>query len=550
MAAAPGAAGAAAPEAVRAAESGGAGAPAPETARAESGVDAARPDPATQRLPGWLVVGVPAATALVVGGYRLGGASLWRDEAYTLDASRRSPGQILGLLLHVDAVHGPYYLAMHVVIGVLGTSAAALRLPSLLATSLAAGGTAALGRRLARMTARPAAGATGLLAGLLFVAAPQTTYYAQDARPCALATLFAVAASYLLVVAAGDGRRRWWAAYAAAVALAGMASLFALLLVAAHGVTLLLARERARLRPWLGAVAAALAVLSPLIFLGYRQDRALGWVTRPGVGTLAALVSDFAGSRQLITLVIATAGLGVASGLAPSGRIPSSRGSGITVVTVALPWLVLPPLVLLAVSLVKPVYVERYVVFGQPALALLSAAGVAWLAGLVAASRAGRRIPALAWAAPLAIAALLAAMVVGPQQAIRLTSARPDNLREVSAVLAANERPGDAVLYVPSDTRVVSTGYPAAFRRLRDLALEEPATESDTLTGVEVPAPALAGRLAGIRRVWLVQWADQVSVTPGTEADRDKLALVRGLRLVRRWTVQSVVLSLYAAGQP
>jgi hypothetical protein len=37
---------------------------------------------------------------------------------------------------------------------------------------------------------------------------------------------------------------------------------------------------------------------------------------------------------------------------------------------------------------------------------------------------------------------------------------------------------------------------------------------------------------------------------PGLEADREKLALVRGLRLVRRWTVQSVVLSLYAAGQP
>jgi hypothetical protein len=55
-----------------------------------------------------------------------------------------------------------------------------------------------------------------------------------------------------------------------------------------------------------------------------------------------------------------------------------------------------PPFTLLAVSLVRPVYVERYVVFGQPALALLSAAGVAWLAGLVAASQVGRRIPGLA----------------------------------------------------------------------------------------------------------------------------------------------------------
>jgi mannosyltransferase len=332
-----------------------------------------------------------------------------------------------------------------------------------------------------------------------------------------------------------------------------------LLLVAAHGVTLLLDRGRSHLRPWRAAVAAAVAVLSPLIFLGYREDQALGWVTRPGVGTLAALVSDFAGSRQLITLVIATAVCGVVSGRAAGSRSAggpgpdgpeAGRGPEVTVVTVALPWLVLPPFTLLAVSVVRPVYVERYVVFGQPALALLSSAGVAWLAGLVAASQVGRRIPALAWSAPLAIAAVLAAMIIGPQRAARLTSARPDNLRAVSAVVAARERPGDAILYIPSDARVVSTGYPAPFRRLRDLALKEPAAASDTLTGVEVPAPALAGRSASIRRLWLIQWADQMSVPPGGETGREKLALARGMHLIRRWTVQSVVLSLYAAGQP
>jgi len=41
-------------------------------------------------------------------------------------------------------------------------------------------------------------------------------------------------------------------------------------------------------------------------------------------------------------------------------------------------------LILLVVSAVKPVYVERYVVFCQPALALLCAAGLAWLARLIA----------------------------------------------------------------------------------------------------------------------------------------------------------------------
>ena len=73
---------------------------------------------------------IPALAALAVGGYRLGGPSLWRDEAYTLTTAQRSFGQIFALLLHVDAVHGPYYLGMHVVVGraghVRGRAAAAL----------------------------------------------------------------------------------------------------------------------------------------------------------------------------------------------------------------------------------------------------------------------------------------------------------------------------------------------------------------------------------------------------------------------------------------
>jgi mannosyltransferase len=537
---------------------------------------------AVQHVPGWLVPGIPVAAGLVVGGYRLGGASLWRDEAYTLAAAGRPSGQIVGLLLHVDAVHGPYYLGMHLVIGLLGSSAAVLRLPSLLASSLAAGLTAALGRRLARTSSLPAPRLTGLLAGLLYVAAPQTTWYAQDARPYGLVTLFAVAASYLLAVAIGDGRRRWWAAYAAAIALTGVASLFALLLLAAHGVTLLVARARqrsrgaaeqactARLRPWLAASAAAVAATSPLLVLGYRQNGTLGWVSRPGLDTVGKLVTDFAGSRPLLALGVVLAGCGFALRLVagdrsagrPRGdagprtalaagrpRGDAGRRPALTVISIALPWLVLPPLILLAVSLVKPVYVERYVVFGQPALALLCAAGLAWLARWMAGSAAGRRIPALAWAAPLVILAVAAALLAGPQRAARLTSSRPDNLHGVSAVVAANERPGDAVFYLPSEVRVVSMAYEAPFRRLRDLARGASPVASDTLTGTQVPAPVLARRFTRVPRVWLVRWAGQRSVRPDTDVGREELALLSGMRLVRQWTVQSVVLSLYAARQ-
>jgi mannosyltransferase len=518
--------------------------PSSHKAAESAGTDGHQMQGAGWQLPGWLVVGVPIATALLVGGYRLGSPSLWRDEAYTLEVVRRSSGQIFGLLLHVDAVHGPYYLGMHVIIRVLGTSATALRLPSLIATSLAAGALAALGRRLAQLSGLPAPSVTGLVAGLLYVAAPQTTYYAQDARPYGLVTLFAVVATYLLIVAAGRGGVRWWAAYAVAIVLTGAASLFALLILTAHGVTLLLARRKTRLLPWLAAAGGAVAVLSPLIFLGYRQAGELAWVTRPSLSSAVSLARLIAGSKPLIPLLAVLALCGVASAVG-AGRLRE-----ITVVTVAVPWLALPPSILLAASLVKPVYVERYVVFCQPALALLCAAGLAWIARQIAGSPTGRRTPALAWAAPAVILALIATLLAGPQRTVRLTSARPDNLRGVSALVAANERAGDVVFYLPSEARVVSMAYPAPFGKLRDLALKQSPVESDSLTGTQVSAPVLARRFAAlpaVHRVWVVQWASQPSLGSGTAIGREELALVGSMRLIHRWTVSSVVLSLYVA---
>ena len=502
----------------------------------------------------WLVVVIPVVAELAVGGYRLGGASLWRDEAYTLDAARRSDGQILALLGNLDAVHGPYYLVMHVVVGILGASAAPIRLPSLLGMSVAAGCTAALGRRLARLAALPAPSVTGLAAGLLLVAAPQTTYYAQDARPYGLVTMFAAIATQLLIIAMADGRWRWWTAYGAAIALTSMFSLFALLLLFAHGATLMITLARARnsrapatfpgaARParWLTAAAAAIVAVSPLIVLGYRQSQTLGWVTRPGLWTVQALVTSFAGSRVLVPLAAA-----IAAGCVVA-EIRRRHRQRFTMTEVALPWLTLPPLILLAVSLARPAYVERYVIFCLPALALLCAAGLAWLARLVAATAAGQRAPGFAWLPSTALAAAMAVLLAGPQQTIRLTSARPDNLRAVSAIVAANELPGDAVIYIPSEARVVSMGYPAPFSRLRDIALARSPVASATLVGVQAPAAALPGRFAGIRRVWLVSWSDRPVASQAAATGRAELALVAGMRLVRHWTAGSVVLRLYEA---
>jgi len=527
------------------------------------------PSPARwrRRWSDWLVIAVPAATALVVGGYEIGGPSLWRDEAYTKDAITRPISQIFALLGHQDAVHGAYYVLMHAVAATVGTSAVALRFPSLCAMVIAAAFTAAIGRRTAALVLAPGAGRqsrldipalTGLLSGMVFSTAPYMTYYAQMARSYAIVTMFATIASYLLIRAYQEGRWRWWAAYAAAVALTGLFNLFGLLILAAHGVTLLLTDARGQdaqgrrigripLR-WLAASAAAVIALGPLLDVAHREQEQIAWVTRPDFGTIEKLVSDFAGSRGLVLpfALLALAGL-TAACLADDWR-PLNPAA------IALPWLVVPPFLLIGGSFIKPVYVERYVEFCLPALAILVGAGLVGLIRLAAGQRLGRLSrpgrPGLAWLPP-AVAALviagLAVALIGPQGAIRQTAARPDDLRLASAVVAANEQPGDVVFYIPVNMHVLGTGYPAPFLRLRDIALAESPIASATLTGTEITSLALLkSRFTDVRRVWVVTGNSNYKFpTPSSPLDKEKMALLTGMHILHRWQAGEVMLTLY-----
>ena len=327
------------------------------------------------------------------------------------------------------------------------------------------------------------------------------TYYAQMARSYAIETMFAVIASYLLLRAWPDGRWRWWLGYAAAVALTGLFNIFGLLIVAAHGVTLLLTDARGQTAPgrragriplrWLAACAAAVIVLGPLLGLASRQQVQIAWLTRPTLNAMERLLTNLAGSRPLIVpfALLALAGL-LAAWRADDWR-PLNPAA------IALPWLVVPPFVLIAVSFVKPVYYVRYIEFCLPALAILAGAGLTGLIRLAAVTPLPARLAGcgrlrLAWLPAVLAVAVLAALLAGPQQAIRQTAARPDNLRLASAIVAAHEQPGDVVFYIPATMHVLGTGYPAPFGRLRDIARNKSAIASGTLTGTEITSPARA----------------------------------------------------------
>jgi mannosyltransferase len=522
-----------------------------------------------RRVAGWAAPLIPGIVLLLADGYGLGRLSLWRDEAYTLDAIQRPLLQIFALAGHIDAVITPYYLLLHAWVAVAGASAAALRLPSVLAMAVAAVVTTVIGRRLASVARLPAPATTGLLAGLLFAAAPQVTRYAQDARPYGLVTMCTAIATWLLLRALADGQWRWWAGYGVAMVAAGLFHVLALLLLAAHGTTVWIAHTRQRAASpaattpagpgggdpadgeagpqfrvvpsrWLAAAGAVVVVLTPLLVAGYGQRSQISWLTRPRLGAVGYLVVSFGGSRLLAPLVALLVAGGMTAGLVGRRRVP------VDMVTVAAPWLALPPLVLFAVSQIHPVLNFRYVVYCLPALALLAAAGVAAVTRLATLGPLGKA----AWLPAVVIVVLLVALVLEPQRLVRLPSARPDNLRRVAAIVAAYGRPGDAVLYVPSNRRAYSLAYPAPFRRLRDIALAKSPVAAANLIGTQVPPFILRSRFTTVARVWVIgQRSSRLLRHPVSRLEKAEVALLKPFRLVRRWRTGQEMVSLYRRTQ-
>jgi mannosyltransferase len=473
-----------------------------------------------RRFSGWPVPAVPAAVSLLVDLWGISTPSYWRDEAVTAGVARRSLGGIVQLLGNIDAVHGLYYLLMHFVAAVLGTSETALRLPSALAVAGTAAVTAALGRRLA--SAR-----VGLTAGLMFALLfPVMARYAQEARSYALATAFATSATYLFVRALERRDRRAFAAYGMAVVAVGLIHLFTLLLLAAHAVTLWTVRsDRTLLRRWTVTVGVGVLAAVPLAALALPQRDQVDWIAKPTWQDVYGFFQEALGTGKLIAPMLILILLGLLGGrrFLPSVPLPGR----IDLRWLALPWLLVPAMLLMGLSLAHPFYLFRYVLYCIPAAALLAALGIS-------------RIP-LRLAAPIAL--VLAILVFPDQQAVRKSNARADDLRKLGSILEKHERPGDALVFHHALYRRVTAAYPRAYAKLRDIFLQSPPNATHDLVGREFSDPA--ARLSGVERVWFV---DNWTSAKNNPSDARKNALIRhspDFKQISTWKYRGGTLYLY-----
>jgi mannosyltransferase len=466
-------------------------------------------------------VAAPALASLALGLWGIGRQhSMWRDESVTYQVAHRSLGDLWGLLGHIDAVHGLYYLLMHAVFaGWEGGGLVALRLPSALATALAAAGVGAIGTRLAGHR-------TGTLAGLAFALLPATQQYAQEGRSYALVTAGVAWATYFFVRALDDCRVRWWVAYALALGLAAWLHEFAALGLVAHGLTLWWARvPRSVWRRW--GIAATCVVLSlvPLVVASAGQaERQLGWLGRPTVSAWLQFLG-LAAAGALVCLLLVR--------VAAPGAVALAR--------LSLPLLAAPAGLLMLVSLVRPWYVDRYVLYTLTGLALPLGAALSWAVG-----RRHRLAPVPRLLTACLTGGAAVAVLLPWSLSVRTPESRKDDVVAVVHAVERTAHQGDAVLFMPARRREWLLSYPTVHDRLDDLALAETPTASRTLQGTELPAAEIRRRILTADRVIALTDPPGQPLDPFPQEKVKRQTLSEDFQLCERIPVLGAQIVVYA----
>jgi mannosyltransferase len=355
-----------------------------------------------------------------------------------------------------------------------------------------------------------------------------------------------VAATVLLVAALRRPGRGRWAAYTGVVAALGLAHLVALTLLAAHAAAV----RGGSARRWLLALPPAAVVLAPLALLARgQQSRQLSWVNPARLGDLAGLPGSLTASAVVGGLLVGLAVVGAArTDAGPGGALPRGRdlrgsrdGTGTT--DDRPPddprrwgWLMLaavaaPAALLFVAGLVTSVWVPRYLVFTTPFLCLPAGALLASV-----------RLP------PAMVVVGLVAVLGAPAHLdLRRTHdwprSAPVDYRAAARIVAAGQRPGDAVVYGSREGFLfldLGLAYHLGSTRPHDvLAVRDPGRTGD-LRAAECDRPDRC--LAGVDRVWLVVAGHRDDpVTALSTAKREALGVFSP---AGRWTVPGITVAL------
>lgn len=314
--------------------------------------------------------------------YLLDHQSLWADEGNSVAMAPRAPLDIVQRT--ANDIHPPlYYLLLHYWSALVGTSVFAVRAFSVLCGVVAVALTYALGRKMGG----PEHVATiAIVAAGLLTISPFAIHYSQETR------------MYMLVTALGAGSWLAWlhwrkdkidrVAVAYWLVTLGLiySHYYAVPLVVAQNIAWLIALKEHRhhittkLRVWV--VIQGTLVLAYLPWLWYARETILNWPSISEPVTLDFMVREIA---RIFTLGLANEGLpvwvgvlvGVLLGVGFMGAVRTRYGY------VALLYFIVPPALMLLLSLDRPFWNPKFLLVSLPGYCLLLGFGVwqlvAWL---------------------------------------------------------------------------------------------------------------------------------------------------------------------------
>jgi mannosyltransferase len=377
---------------------------------------------------GWWVV--PPLALPVLGGWLLARRhSLWYDELFTagvapvpmgrlVGAVARGEGPIAYLPSTAPSYNGPYYAVTHAWLAVtrLPADEVGLRLLSQVAAVLAV---FVFTRAVGRLAGPGVAAAAGLVAATN----PLVVEFSVEARGFSLA-LLGTSLAALGMVRWLDGRPRSLLLYGLAGAVAGLMHWFALLALAGMAVAVLALRGR-RAVPLLAVTAAA--CLPVVLLVATAVANGVGasgaqWIADVGADVPRLLLWSWSGRHLpllVVTLAAAAAGLWPRPG---DGRRDAR--------VVAASWFGVPLLLVTAIALVRPLYVDRYLLPALLGLAVLVALGA------TRPSRPPVRTLAVGVVVGASLWATVATVRLGPKE----------DYRAAVAAVAAGHTPGQPVV--------------------------------------------------------------------------------------------------------